>query len=340
MKLRPEQLAQHLQSATLQPIYLLTGDEPLQMMETADAIRAAAKQNGYDERNILEVARGFNWQDLIQQADSLSLFSSQKIIELRLGSSKPGADGGKALRTYAENPPEDTLLLITCDKLDQPSQKTKWFKALESAGVVVTIWPIDTNRLPQWIVQRFVEQGRTITQEAARYISDRVEGNMLAASQEVSILCLLTDTTDLDLDAVINVGDSSRFDVFKLIDAALNGDPTRTLRILDGLRSEGLEPIIVHWALHRELHALHAMAVDIAQGQPPESVLQKHRVWSSRSAQTRNALNRLNPPRLQQMLLGVSRIERLIKGASEVKLDPWSALSRLCIQLSGTRRAA
>lgn len=337
MKLRPDQLDQHLAANVLLPIYVISGDEPLQMMEACDAIREQARQQGFEERTILDVQRGFNWQELFQHADSLSLFASRKILECRLSSPKPGTDGAKALRAYAENPPQDTLLLITCGKLDQASQKAKWFQALEKTGAVISVWPIDANRLPQWIMQRFSQQGRTVSREAAQYLSDRVEGNLLAASQEVTKLCLLTDAESLDLDAVLSVGDNARYDVFKLVDAVLEGDADRSLRILDGLHSEGQEPIIIHWALQRECRALHSMACDMAAGQSLDTIFRQHRVWSSRAQPVRQALNRLKPAQLRLLIDSAALIERELKGASPIKANPWTSLTWLVLRMAGQR---
>ncbi|MFK8068586.1 MAG: DNA polymerase III subunit delta [Gammaproteobacteria bacterium] len=338
MKLRPEQLDANLSSGKLSPIYLITGDEPLQMMEASDKIRNAAKQQGYDERTILEVSKNFDWNSLFQEADTLSLFASQRLIELRLGSSKPGIKGGKAFVEYAEKLPQDTLLLITADKIEAQSQKAKWFKALENTGTVVQIWPVDAKALPQWIVKRFSDRGRQITRDAATYIADNVEGNMLAASQEIEIILLLADKTKLELDDVMTVGDSSRYDVFKLTDAILEGQSDRAIRILDGLRNEGLEPIIVHWALSRELHSLYKMAKDIATGDRIENVMQKHRVWSNRTNLIRNALQRHKPRGLQMLIKSAAKLEQTLKGASQIKnADAWTETTWLCMRMSGVR---
>ncbi len=338
MKLRPEQLGTNLSGGNLSPIYLITGDEPLQMMEASDTIRNTAKQQGFDERTILEVSKNFDWNSLFQEADTLSLFASQRLIELRLGSSKPGIKGGKALVEYSGKPPQNTLLLITTNKIESQSQKAKWFKALENAGTIVQIWPVDVKALPQWIIKRFSDRGRQITRDAATYIADNVEGNMLAASQEIEIILLLTDKIKLELDDVMTVGDSSRYDVFKLTDAILEGQSDRAIRILDGLRNEGLEPIIVHWALSRELHNLYKMAKDIATGDRIENVMQKHRVWSNRTNLIRNALQRHKPRGLQMLIKSAAKLEQTLKGASQIKnADTWTETTWLCMRMSGVR---
>ena len=338
MRIRPEQLSTSLQSGNLAPIYLITGDEPLQMMEAADTIRKAAKAQGYEERTIIEVTQNFDWNTLFQEADTLSLFATQRLIELRLSTYKPGAKGGKALTQYCENLPQDTILLITAAKIEAQSQKTKWFKALDNAGAIIQIWPVDAKALPQWIVRRFSDQGRQISNDAASYIAENVEGNMLAASQEIEIMLLLTDKTKLYLEDVMSVGDNSRYDVFKLVDAILEGQSDRAIRILDGLRNEGLEPIIIHWALSRELHSLYKLATDIAAGQSIDNVFRKHRVWSNRTSVVRNALQRHKPRGLQMLIRSTAKIEKTLKGASQTKgADPWTEITWLCMRMSGIR---
>ncbi len=338
MRIRPEQLSSSLQSGNLSPIYLVTGDEPLQAMEAADAIRKAAKTQGYEERTILEVSQKFEWNSLFQEADTMSLFASQKLLELRLSSFKPGTKGGKTLIEYSENLPPETILLITANKIEAASQKTKWFKALDGCGAVVQIWPVDAKSLPQWIVRRFADQGRQISMDAATYIAENVEGNMLAASQEIEIILLVTDKSQLALDDVLSVGDSSRYDVFKLTDAILEGQAERAIRILDGLRHEGLEPIIIHWALNRELHSLYKMAKDLAGGDRIDNVLKKHRVWANRSNLIKNALQRHKPRGLQMLIKSAAKLERTLKGASQIKTaDAWTETTWLCMRMSGVR---
>ncbi len=338
MRIQPEQLQSSLQSGNLAPLYLITGDEPLQSMEAADTIRKAAKAQGYEERTIIEVTAKFDWNSLFQEADTLSLFATQRLIELRLSTYKPGAKGGKALTQYSENLPQDTILLITSAKIEAQSQKTKWFKALDNVGAIIQIWPVDAKALPQWIVRRFADHGRQISNDAASYIAENVEGNMLAASQEIEIMLLLTDKTKLDLEDVMSVGDNSRYDVFKLVDAILEGQSDRAIRILDGLRNEGLEPIIIHWALSRELHSLYKLATDIAAGQSIDNVFRKHRVWSNRTNIVRTALQRHKPRGLQMLIRSTAKIEKTLKGASQIKgADPWTEITWLCMRMSGVR---
>ncbi len=338
MRIRPDQLVSSLQSGNLAPLYLISGDEPLQMTESADSIRRVAKTHGYEERVLLEVTRNFDWNTLFQEADTLSLFTSKKLIELRLGAHKPGTQGSKALVEYCENPPQDTVLLITTGKIDSSSQKNKWFKALENTGVVIQIWPVDARSLSQWIVRRFAMHGRRITDDAADYIADHVEGNLLAASQEIENILLLTEKETLNLTDVIAVGDNTRYDVFKLVDTILEGHKERVIRILDGLRNEGVEPIIVHWALNRELHSLYSLASDVADGLPIDNVMKKHRVWSNRKNPIRTALQRHKPRGLQRLITSAIRIEKALKGVGENKgTDPWIAITWLSMRMAGIR---
>lgn len=335
MRVRPEQLAAHLEKG-LAPIYLVSGDEPLQTDEALDAIRAAARSQGYSEREVLQVEANFDWNRLASAGQSLSLFAERRLLELRLPSAKPGTEGAKALSAYAAEPPEDTLLLIGCGKLDKRQQQGKWFKALEGAGAVVQTWPVEHRALPQWVAQRMQARGLQPTPEAAQLLAERVEGNLLAAAQEIDKLVLLLGSGAVDAEAVeAAVADSARYTVFELADAALAGDATRTARVFAGLRGEGVEPVLILWALSREVRALAEMAAARERGEAEGALFAQHRVWEKRKPLVRAGLSRYPAVRWRQLLYRCGRIDRVIKGA-----EPGSApdeLLQLALLIAGVR---
>ena len=272
MKIFPDKLEATLKKGLL-PIYFFSGDEPLQLGEAADAVRRHAREQGYTEREVMHVDKGFDWNELLMASNSMSLFAEKRVIDLRLPSGKPGKDGGAALVEYAGRPPEDTVLLISSGKVDKRSQSAKWYTALDKVGATLQVWPVETADMPRWLDQRLRSRGLQTEKDAVRVIADRVEGNLLAAAQEVDKLVLLNGTGALSLEQVESaVADSARFDVFGLVDAALEGDAPRLTRMLDGLRGEGVEPILVLWALARELRSLADMAAQNESGKGSEVV--------------------------------------------------------------------
>jgi len=335
VKLRYEQLASHLQQA-LQPLYLLSGDEPLQLMEAADAIRHQARAQGFAEREVLHVEAGFDWNTLLAASGSLSLFAEQRLLELRLPGGKPGKEGSKALIEYAADPPPDTVLLISSGKLDRSAQNSKWYKALEAAGVTLQVWPVEPRALPGWVMQRMRARGMQPTPEAAQLLAERVEGNLLAAAQEVEKLRLLYGEGAIDAEQVEQgVADSARYDIFELVDTALLGDAPRTSRVIEGLRAEGVEPILVLWALLREIRALAQMAEELGEGAGIEAVMGQHRVWDKRKGPVRAGLQRHNLKRWLQLLRRGGRIDRMIKGSEPG--NPWDELLQLALLMAGVR---
>ena len=303
MRRRPDQLAAHLHK-TLAPIYLVFGEEPLQAQEAADAIRATTRERGYSEREYLAVETGFNWDTLRQRAASLSLFAGRRLLDLRLGDVKPSDVGAKALSEYAARPAEDTVLLITAGKLDWSTQKTRWFTALDSAGVTVQSTPLELRQLPAWIEKRLRARGLNPTPEAVTLLCDRVEGNLLAATQEIEKLALTVTDQQLTAEAVLaTVGDSSRYSIYDLVDAALIGQPERVARIHNGLRSKGVEPVLVNWVLHQEIRVLTALAFAQRQSQPLDVVFAVHKVWDKRKLSLNQALQRLTLADCRQLRL-------------------------------------
>lgn len=343
MRVRPEQLAARLRK-TLAPLYLVFGEEPLQSLEAADAIRAAAREQGHAERECLTVETGFDWNLLRQRASSPSLFAGGRLLELRLGSAKPGDAGAKALTEYAERPASDLVLLITAGKLDWNTQKGRWFAALDAAGVVVAAMPIELSQLPAWIDRRLRSRGLKPTLDAVTLLSERVEGNLLAAAQEIEKLALLIDGRELTVEAVLAaVGDSARYSIYDFVDAALLGQSERVVRILDGLRGEGVEPVLVNWALHREVRVLVALAFARGQRQPLETVFaafaaRKQPVWDKRKPPLLQALRRLTLVQCRQLLRACAYVDRLAKGVEAG--SPWDALQATGLRLAGLERFA
>jgi DNA polymerase-3 subunit delta len=339
MKLNPSQLSKHLQG-NLSPVYVVSGDEALLCQEATDAIRTAARQQGHSERQVFNADTNFDWGTLLQAGASLSLFAEKRILELRIPNGKPGDKGTAALLEYLSRPAEDTILLINLPKLDGSTQKTKWAKALIDGPdcQFIQIWPVEVAQLPQWIRQRLASSGLTATAEAVDMIAVRVEGNLLAAAQEIEKLKLLADGNQIDIDTVqAAVADSARFDVFGLIDAALNGEAAHALRILEGLRGEGVEPPVILWALAREIRLLASIAQQFAQGIPLEKAFSSARppVWDKRRPLVSKALQRLSAPRWAALLQDAQQIDAQVKG--QAPGDPWSGLSLLTFNLCGQR---
>ncbi|MFW2373459.1 MAG: DNA polymerase III subunit delta [Gammaproteobacteria bacterium] len=333
MKVRPDQLPRHL-SSELQSIYFIYGDEPLQQMEVADAIRARARELGYSEREVMDVETGFDWNLLLDAANSLSLFAEQRILELRLPTGKPGKQGAQVLLDYAQRPAEDAVLIISSGKLEGSSKNTKWFKTLDQAGVMIQCWPVAVNELPRWIEQRMQGRGITASIEAIALLAERVEGNMLAAAQEIEKLYLLHGESHLDIEQMTAaVADSSRYNIYDLVDSALMGDLTRTTRIVSGLKNEGVEPVLALWALSREIRSLTSIA---ESGMPHDAAMAKARIWDNRKALVRKALSRHSETRWKQFLKRCARIDRMIKGVEPGR--PWDELLMLSSQIAQSRR--
>ncbi len=333
MRVYPEKLADHLRGG-LAACYLVSGDEPLQLGECCDEIRAAARSAGFGTREVLEAGGGFDWQQLGAEAAAFSLFADRKLIDLRVPNGKPGAEGSKAIVAYCDNPPPDTALLVTLPRLDRQQQNSKWFKALDALGVTVQVWPVDPQRLPGWIEKRMQRAGLQPTREAVRMLADRVEGNLLAARQEIEKLALLHGAGPLDATQLAAaVADSARYDVFELVDSALRGETERCVHILDGLRGEGLAPPVVLWALHRETRSMAQIAADVARGQPPEQAISRAKVFAKRSGVVRQGLSNLRTAQWLALLDRCHEADRAIKGLGSAQ--PWLLLEDIVLAMSG-----
>ena len=256
MKINVRQLGAQL-SRGLVPIYLVAGDEPLLVSEAAATIRAAAREAGFEQRDLHFAERGFKWNDIEAGADNLSLFAARRIVELRLPTPRPGDSGSKALQRLASDPDPDRVILVVTSKLDSAASRSRWVKAIGDAGLVVQVWPIDRAELPRWIERRAASMRLRMSREATEILADRVEGNLLAADQELKKLAILTGELTVDAEQVLaSVADSARFDVFLFADAFLGGDARRVFDVLSGLRAEGVQPVLVSWAIARELGLL------------------------------------------------------------------------------------
>jgi DNA polymerase-3 subunit delta len=331
-QLRADQLTAHLQRS-LAPVYFIHGDETLLVNECADAVRAAARSQGYNERQVFSAEAGFDWNSLLAASDSLSLFAERRILELRLPSGKPGKEGTQILRDYAERPAPDTLLLIISGKLESAARRGKWVLALEQAGVAIAVWPVEAAQLPAWIDRRMRAHGMRASRDALQLIAERVEGNLLAAAQEIEKLYLLHGAAELDVDGVAElVADSARYDVFGLVDAALAGDAAHALRILAGLRAEGVDPVLVLWALAREIRTLAQMTREL-QGSGLAQVLAAYRVWDKRKPLLSAALQRIRGRQWWQLLQRCARLDRVVKGRAAG--SAWDELLQLILSLAG-----
>ncbi|MBU2708392.1 DNA polymerase III subunit delta [Zooshikella marina] len=334
MKIRNDQLQQHLAQNTLAPIYIVSGDEPLIQQECCDLIRQKARDKGFNERILLQVDGNFDWETLQEHTNSLSLFSDKKIIEVRCQNNKFNEKASKILKACGESPILDNVLLLITPKLESATQQSKWFKALEKSGIFIPIWPIDAQHLPRWIKQRMQQAGLTATTQAIQLLTERVEGNLLAASQEIAKLTLYAENQHVT-EETINacVADSARYSVFDLIENALAGSINHCLRIFNGLKAEGIEPAVMLWAITREVRTLLQLIQLQREGHSLEQAMQNQRIWEKRKPLIRQALKRNSEQSLEQILMSAGQVDEAIKGLSEDNI--WSSLQFLLLKLVG-----
>ncbi|HSW94051.1 MAG TPA: DNA polymerase III subunit delta [Gammaproteobacteria bacterium] len=325
MKIALQQLEQHV-AKSLAPIYLISGDETLLVQEAVDFLRKYAQQKGFSERVRITTEAGSDWGKLLHtHAHSLSLFADYRLLELDLRGVKLNQANAEWLQDYAENPAENTVLILSLSKLDAKTEQSKWVKAIDKKGVMVPIWPVSTEQLPQWILQRAKKSGLTLTGKAAAHLAYRVEGNLLAAAQEIEKLSLLQLQHDIDentLEAIIS--DHAHFDVFQLVDSVLSGNGKRALHILQTLFGEETEPTLILWALTRELSTLSDMHQQQKQGVALSTLFGKFRIWEKRQAPVRAFLKRCPETVCWNFLLQAAEIDRIIKG-----VEPGNACDRL-----------
>ncbi len=337
MRLSLDQLQSQL-AKQLHPVYVVYGEEVLLAQEACEQIRQAAQQSGYDEREVMSVDRGFDWEQLQQAGESLSLFSQKRLLELRVPGSKPGDKGSKALVRYCEQPPEDTVLLVWTGKLDRAQLNSKWFKTLDKSGASVGVQPVTEHQLPAWIDRRMRAHGLEPGPGVAELIAYRFEGNLLAASQEVEKLALLySGSVSID-DIQSGLGDDARFNVFGFVDTCLAGDGPAMVRALSGLHAEGIAPSLVLWAITREIRLLEQCATSIAAGGNEGQVFSKFGIWQKKQPLFRAALGRGKANRWRALLQAAARADRVIKGRAAG--TEWQALQALGLGLAGVRMRA
>jgi DNA polymerase III subunit delta len=337
MKLRGEQLEGALKKG-LATVWLVSGDEPLLVDEAVARIREAAHSRGFDERQSYQAETGFDWRGWLAGFDSLSLFASRRLVELRLPTGKPGVEGGKTLEAWVADPPADTLLLVTTPRLDKAAQSTKWATALEKAGILLQTAPPPIEKLPVWIGERLARHGLQADGDTLAWLAARVEGNLLAAHQEIEKLALLLPPGKLDMaTARAAVVDVARYDVGDLSDAFLKADAARFCRILDGLRAEGEGLPLVLAVVGSEIRTLYRLAGGLARGQRLGPLMQEARVWESRQGLVERALKRAGPERLAWAMTAMARLDRAAKGL--LKEDAWDELKQLGLALMQRGRA-
>jgi len=341
VQVRAEALDAHLEKS-LASLYVIASDEHLLAMEAADRIRKKARSTGFSEREVLVVDRYFKWGELTSTQQSMSLFGDKKLIELRIPTGKPGKEGGQALQDYAANcaaaaTADDTLTLITLPKLDWAAQKSAWVTALQRAAVYIDIPVVERPQLANWIGQRLAAQGQSADKLSLDFMVERVEGNLLAAHQEIRKLGLLYPEGRLSAeqvqDAVLNV---ARYDVFKLSEAMLSGDVSRLVRMLEGLKGEGEALPLVLWAVAEEIRILLKLKLGVNDGRPLAVLMKEYRIWGPRERLIPNAIARVTLKTLQIAMHEAAQIDKLIKGlrARAFAGDPWDALLQLAMRIA------
>ncbi len=344
MQLALSQLTAHLQKG-LRSLYVLHGDEALLVQEAADAIRATARAQGFTERSVHTVSGAhFDWSEVLAAGGSLSLFADKQIVEVRVPSGKPGKEGSVAIQQLAASAEgnDSTLTLFVLPRLDAATRKGAWFGALENTGVSISVDAVERSALPQWIAQRLQLQGQRVVageegQRTLQFFADRVEGNLLAAHQEIQKLGLLHPQGELTQaqveSAVVNV---ARYDVFKLSEAVLSGQVARVQRMLEGLQAEGEAAVLVHYTLAEDIRALKRVKDAMAGGKPMPMALREQRVWGNKERLFERVLPRLNESRLNGLLQSAHHVDGIVKGLKvpDWPTDPWQALQRLAVRLS------
>lgn len=340
MLIKPEALAAHLAKGGLRPLYTVHGDEPLLAQEAADQIRAAARAAGCSERQVFTVAGAhFDWSGVLGAAQSMGLFADRKLLEIRIPSGKPGKEGSTALQAYAEQIDDGVVTLVHLPRLDRQQLQSAWFTALDRAGVTVRVEPVDRAALPRWIGQRLAAQGQSLGageagQRALAFFADRVEGNLLAAHQELQKLALLYPAGELSFEQIESaVLDVARYDVGQLTLAVLSGQAGRALRMLDGLQAEGESAVFVHMLLSGDLRALRAARAALDDGRPMPMALREARVWGDKERLFERLLPGLSVARLDRLVAAASTCDGLIKGLRhpDWPQDPWEGLQRLVL---------
>jgi DNA polymerase III subunit delta len=332
MRLSSENLAQHLKQK-LSRLYTIHGPETLLALEAADAIRGAARAAGHTERETYTMETGFDSSTLLNGSRNQSLFAERKIVELRIPTGKPGVDGAKTIERYCASLGDDVLTLVTLPKLDRTTLTSAWFTTLENAGVVVSADEVSRGQLPSWLQGRLAQQNQTADRDALQFLVDRVEGNLVAAQQEIRKLALLFPAGTLSFDMVKDaVLDVARYDIFGLSEAMLSGNAARFVRTLEGLRDEGEAPPLMLWSLTEEIRALLKVKIGQSQGKPMAQLLRDARVWGPRQGLIERGVKRLTQSSLEAALSHAAECDRIIKGVR--RGDLWDEMLALGMRVA------
>jgi DNA polymerase-3 subunit delta len=332
LKVPFRQLERHL-ADRLAKAYLVAGDEPLLVDEALEQLRAAAMRAGFTSRELHTADRSFKWAELLAGADNLSLFATRRIVEIRLATPKPGDQGSATIGELCERNDPDTLLIVAVsEKLDSAASRSSWVKNIDEHGVLVEIWPIERNELPRWIQQRAAGLRLKLTGAAAQSLAERVEGNLLAADQEIKRLALTAGGREVDEAEVLEfVANNSRFDIFALADAVLAGETGRAFKILSGLRAEGVHPVQISWVLNRDISLLARLEYAVRHGDNLDGALLRSGVWRRRQPLVKQALGKFKASRLKVLLTEAARVDAALKGVFPA--EPWTTLTDLLIAL-------
>jgi DNA polymerase III subunit delta len=339
LKLHAEKLSSHLQN-NLAPCYLVSGNEHLLLEEALDQIRAAARERGFESRESFVAMANFNWSQLAGVASNMSLFADKRIVEVRLPTGKPGREGSAAICEFVDNLSPEFLMIVVAPRLTNSNKNSKWVKTLSANGDHLPVWDVDLRELPRWISTRMRNAGLKPDRDAVRMIADRVEGNLLAANQEIEKLrIILGEGAVTGEDVAKAVANNSRYDVYKLVDAAVGGNAKRAMKILNGLRGEGVAPVIMTWALTQELRVLAMLSDSVRNDVDLGAAMQKHRVWNNRQAMVRACIGRHQHTGLYRLLKAIGRADAAAKG--QATGDPWQLGADIVLGLSlGGRKAA
>ncbi len=336
MRIKPAELEAIL-ARSLAPVYVVSSDEPLLLDEAAASIRAALRRAGVTERQSFQADSGFDWAAWLANLDTLSLFASRRLLELRLPSGKPGAEGARALESWCARPPADTWLMLLMPRLDRVTQSSKWFAALDQVGIVIALQPPTRDELPAWIGARLARHGLQADRHTLAFLAERVEGNLLAAHQEIEKLALLLPPGPVRLEAArAAVMDVARYDAGQLAECLLEGDALRLLRILEGLRQEGETPMLALWILTQEMRTLYRLKLGLRRGEPLTRACARLGIWATRQAAIARALERFDLETLRRALFEAARIDRAAKGLE--RADAWERLKRLGLALTARTR--
>lgn len=327
MSITPDQLPNQLKKQ-LAPLYAIVGDELLLAQEAADAIREHARLQGYTERHVFSVEARFDWSNLQRWNHQSSLFGERRLLDVRIPSGKPGKEGGAAIEALCHALPADTITLVTLPRIDRQTQTTKWFKTLEQSGVMIAVDPLERTRLAQWLQQRLGQQGQQVTPDTLQFLLDKVEGNLLAAQQEIKKLALIYPPGQLSFEQIRHaVLDVARYDVFNLAEAMLAADSVRYARILQGLQGEGIPPPLILSTLTEPLRNLLHIHQALKTGKPLAQAFKDAHIWRHQQKTMTSAIKRTSPRLLVQALMHAANIDRIIKGVAPG--DSWNELLQL-----------